>query len=120
MNKNREIGIRGEKLAEEFFQKKGFDLITRNYRTPYGEIDLVIRNQCELIFVEVKTRTNLSYGYPEMSINDRKSEHLVNSAETYLQEHPEMTLPWRIDVLAINYLSNKHDPIIEWFEDAVG
>jgi putative endonuclease len=75
----------------------------RNERSRYGEIDLLARApDGMLVFVEVKTRTSRSFGYPEEAVDARKLEHLVSAAEAYLLEHPEMDEQgWRIDVIAI-------------------
>lgn len=119
MNRNRKIGLIGEKYAKTFFENRGFEIIAQNVHTQYGEIDLIVSDKKELIFVEVKTRTNLAFGYPETSISLKKTEHLISSAELYLQDHPEISLPWRIDVLAINLDSQDHEPHMEWFENAI-
>ncbi len=97
------IGRWGETTAAEYLSKHGYAILSRNARTRYGEIDLLARApDGVLVFVEVKTRTNRSFGYPEEAVDSRKLGHLISSAEAYLQEHPELDAPgWRIDVIAI-------------------
>lgn len=101
------IGRWGEATAAEYLSKRGYDILGRNARTRYGEIDLLARApEGMLVFVEVKTRTSRSFGYPEEAVDARKLGHLVSSAEAYLLEHPEMEAGpdgagWRIDVIAI-------------------
>lgn len=119
MSKNVVIGRRGEQWVKTFFENKGYEIIAENVHTLYGEIDLIIRLNTELIFVEVKSRTNLSYGFPESAISKTKLEHMVNSAEAFLADHPEITCPWRIDVVALNFDPKKHEPEMEWFENVV-
>lgn len=113
------IGKWGEDTAVQFLLKKGLRLIARNVRTPYGEIDLVMMDESGLVFVEVKTRTNNSFGFPEEAITFRKREHLIQSAGAYLQAHAELPDTWRIDVIAIRGKPSQLDPEIEWFQNAV-
>ena len=75
--------------------------MSRNWRSPYGEIDLIASHDEVVVFVEVKTRKSKSFGPPEISITPRKAEHMRNCAEYYIQQHPELTNDWRIDVITI-------------------
>ncbi len=126
MSKTRqELGRWGENLAAEYFLEHGFAIIARNLRTPYGEIDLIAQqpeqiNEKEIItvFVEVKTRTSHSFGYPEESITPQKRENLISAVEHYLQENPDLGGLWRIDVIAIEQFPNR-DPVISHFENAI-
>lgn len=95
------LGRRGETQAAEFLAKKGYRLIDRNVRTEYGEIDLIVLQTEMLVFVEVKTRRNQRYGRPEEAINPNKLQRMVDSAQAYLQEHPQYTQNWRIDVVSV-------------------
>ncbi len=97
------IGRWGENVAAAFLEQRGYHVIERNVRTRQGEIDLVARQETGgLVFVEVKTRTNDSFGLPEEAVDDRKLEHIFLAAEAYLQAHPDLAeQDWRIDVIAI-------------------
>lgn len=119
MTRQQSIGRWGENLAAEFFTKQGWEIIARNERTPYGELDLIARCNEGLVFVEVKTRTSDTYGLPETAITPRKRAHLIDAAEHYLQAHPELAGDWRIDVVAISGSPAHSNPQIEWFENAV-
>lgn len=90
-----------------------------NARTEHGEIDIIARQEQALVFIEVKTRTNLAYGLPEHSITAQKQAHLIHSATTWLVEHPELDgLDWRIDVIAV--LKQKDSAVqIKHFENAL-
>ena len=121
----KELGKWGEQLAADFLIKQGYSIIARNARTPYGELDLVAQQLSEhnlgemtTVFVEVKTRSSQTFGYPEESITPSKQEHLISAALHYLQEHPELDQDWRIDVIAIERYKNL-DPIIHHFENAL-
>lgn len=86
---NRRIGGRGEDLAAEWLARKGHEVLERNYRTRYGEIDLVTRHGDTLVFVEVKTRRGTGYGDPLEAITERKRGQVRHMAEQYLAERDE-------------------------------
>ena len=113
------LGRWGEAQAEKFLLAQGYSLIEKNWRTGYGEIDLIVKDEATLVFVEVKTRTTSTYGYPEKSITPKKQEHLIAAAQAYLQENPHLILDWRIDVVAIRKLSESSVPEIIHFENAI-
>ena len=95
------------------------EILARNLRTPYGEIDLVAQTEGSLVFVEVKTRSTDDYGHPETSITPQKREHLIASAQAYMQESPDPVSNWRIDVIAIRKLKSTSPPEIIHFENAI-
>ena len=95
------LGHLGESIAAAYLEKKGYTILDRNLRTPYGEIDLIAGHAESIIFIEVKTRASKSLGPPEISITPRKAEHMRCAAEYYIQQHPELINDWRIDVLTI-------------------
>jgi len=111
-----EIGTWGETEAEKYFTKLGLKLIQKNYRTRFGEIDLIMQDGDEYVFVEVKTRTTPSFGFPEEAVNDEKIDHLTEAAEKYLETHPEIE-EWRMDVLAIIGKPGMTNPQIEWYKN---
>ncbi len=113
------LGSWGEKIAEDYLTQQGLQVLLRNYRTPYGEIDLVMQDQELVVFVEVKTRTNLKFGNPEESITVRKKERMLRCAEACLQDHPEWGPNYRIDVMAVFGRPVDTAPQILWFENAV-
>jgi len=103
MNTTRqELGRWGEARAAQYLIAKGYTVLDRNIRTPYGEIDLVVKDREVLVFVEVKTRRGRAFGNAEESITEKKLQHMIESAEAYLQEHLEHSGDWRIDVIAIH------------------
>lgn len=113
------IGKWGEDLAVRYLEEKGLRLVARNERTEFGEIDLIMMDEADLIFFEVKTRTTSAFGLPEEAISARKREHLIHSAEAYLQSHEGLPNSWRIDVIAIRGNPFVGDPEIEWFQNAI-
>lgn len=84
--KNR-IGKFGQKIAIYYLKKKGYRIIAENIYFRSGEIDILSEKYDVLRFIEVKTRTNIEYGYPEESISKRKLEHLKKAIYAYILEN---------------------------------
>ena len=110
------LGSEGEDLAVRFLQKKGYRIVARNYKTPVGEIDIIARDGDTIVFIEVKTRTDISFGYPFEAVNKRKRQKLKNLALLYLKRQGKES-PVRFDVISIFCMDNgKKD--IEHIKDA--
>jgi len=116
MNHNQRIGKWGEDVATEHLTQKGYEIVARNVRTPYGEIDIIAKQRDDIIFVEVKTRTSNTMGLPEEAITSRKREHMLAAADHYAAEN-EID-HWQIDVIAIEG-KPESTPKITHFENAI-
>lgn len=114
-----ETGKWGEDIALEFLLGKGYQLVERNFRSPDGEIDLIVMKGSELVFVEVKTRRNRDFGSPEEAVDDQKLEHLEGAAGWYIQQHAEFEDNWHLDVISVIGASGCTAPEIEWFENVI-
>lgn len=97
----RELGLKGESIAENYLKKKGYKIIKRNFHTRYGEIDIICEKNDTLIFVEVKTRRSITYGTPEEAITLRKIEHLKKAALIYTEQAKRFYKELRFDVIGI-------------------
>ncbi len=117
MGRNQVLGRWGEEAAARYLAARGFRILGRNLRTPYGEIDLLARQGGQLVFVEVKTRTSRAFGYPEEAVTARKQAHLLAAAQHYLQAHPELPADWRVDVVAVYRPAADLPPEITHFEN---
>lgn len=117
MTRNISFGKWGEEQAADFLEKRGVCIIGKNIRTKYGEIDLIGRLDDICIFIEVKTRSTNDFGMPEDAVTQVKLNHIYQSAQAYLQDHPESGNDWRIDVIAIQTTSGNIPPTITWFEN---
>ena len=96
-----EIGKIGEDLAAKYIQSVGYTIIERNFAATQGEIDIVARDKKELVFIEVKTRTNTLYGKPIEAVNNPKQKHLISTAKYYLySKHLENEFV-RLDVIEV-------------------
>ena len=79
---NLETGKKGEGIAREFLEKKGYKIIEQNYKTKYGEIDLLVRHGKETVLVEVRTKIGENFGTPEESLTKKKLRKLWFNAQT--------------------------------------
>lgn len=109
----KEFGDRGEYLAKIFLEQKGFVFIRANYRCKYGEIDLIMQENDEIVFIEVKTRTFHSakkYGRGIYRIDAEKKTHIMRSSRTFIREEPRLCtgLVARYDTVEL-YMDSKSD-----------
>ena len=95
------LGALGETVAAAHLEAQGLNVVDRNFRTRYGEVDLIAEDSGTLVFVEVKTRRSLAFGAPEESVTPRKRARLAKVAAAYLQLHGLEQRNWRIDVVGV-------------------
>lgn len=100
-NARTRTGAFGEELATRFLASRGMSVAARNYRTRFGEIDIVARDADCLAFVEVRTRRGTAFGTAEESITLTKRRHMAMAALQYLQDQRLEQQPWRVDVVTI-------------------
>ena len=114
-----EVGKLGEKAAQKFLKKRGYRIRETGFRCRRGEIDIVAEKKDCLVFVEVRTKSNLDFGSPEESITQTKKERLIASALTYTTTHQDIPALWRIDVVAIELDEKGKPKRIELIENAI-
>lgn len=131
MSKSRQsLGRWGEAQAAEYLVSKGYQILERNTRTQYGEIDLIAYQRGDIaclegtdegtpVFVEVKTRASKTFGFPEESITVRKKTHMLSAAQSYLQDHPDLVGNWRIDVISVQRYSSRGQAVFHHFENVI-
>ena len=101
-------GAAGEVMAARYLRKKGYTLIAANYRTRFGEIDIIAADKKYIAFVEVKLRSGAAIYTPEEAVTPLKQQKIVKAAMQYLQLHPSDLQP-RFDVIAI--VADDRDPM---------
>ena len=94
------IGRLGEQQAAAFFARGGYKILARNYRTRYGEIDLICADAQYVVFVEVKARTGDRFGAPREAVTHAKQQKIIRTAQQWLMEHPTDRQP-RFDVAEV-------------------
>ncbi len=91
-----------------FLKNKGYVILEQNFTCRQGEIDIVCLDKKEIVFVEVKTRTNTKYGFPSEAVNYYKKKHLYNSAKYYVYLNNLHNEFIRFDVIEIFFNKNTH------------
>ena len=115
----RELGDRGEALAGELLQRRGWEILHRNFRAGHKEVDLVARRGEVVAFVEVKTRLARSYGHPLEAIDPRKRREVETVAAVWIQEHGSPRDVYRFDAIAVTFAADG-SPLLQHVEDAWG
>ncbi|HGJ64241.1 TPA: YraN family protein [bacterium] len=114
----KQVGDKGEDIASDFLTKKGYEVIQRNYRCRFGEIDIIAEHDGTIIFVEVKTRHTASFGMPQEAITASKIRKISKTAVLYVQERALIDHACRFDVIAITYPKYSLEPNILHIENA--
>ncbi|NLX18869.1 MAG: YraN family protein [Desulfobulbus sp.] len=96
-----DVGRYGEELALRFLKRQGYQIVARNYRKAFGEVDIIAQFKETLVFVEVKTRQSARFGTPFEAVGFRKQRQLSRIAQDYLQFHGSVEVSARFDVVAV-------------------
>ncbi len=97
------LGKRGEARAESYLRKSGCNIISRNYRRRFGEIDLIYLDAGTLAFGEVKSRQTYRYGTPSEAVTPQKVRKIIITASQFLQENQSFQdAPVRFDIICIS------------------
>lgn len=94
-------GLIGEQQAAEYLQARGHEVLERRWRSRHGELDLITRDQRQLVAVEVKTRRGIGYGHPFEAVTDAKLRRLYLLLREYAAEHGLLRVPRRVDVVSV-------------------
>ncbi|HVZ12135.1 MAG TPA: YraN family protein [Patescibacteria group bacterium] len=113
------IAVQGEDIACDYIRGKGYQIIERNFRKKYEEIDIIAVHDNTLVFIEVKTRTSTAYGTPFDGISPYKVRHLVQLAQFYKLTHDGLPDFMRIDAIGI-VLSDGKVSSLEHLENISG
>ncbi len=96
------LGLEGEAIAAGELERLGYQILSRRYRSRFGEIDLIARDEATVVFVEVKTKTDSKFGDPAEMVTSQKQRRLVSMAEEYVSGHALHSTPCRFDVVAVD------------------
>ncbi len=109
----------GEELAAKHLTTKGYELLCKNFRIKNGEIDLIMRTDTHLVFVEVKTRRFHSIDAALQTVNYRKRLHISKTALVYINRNPDFAkLQTRFDIVVVFYDERTNTYGINHFPDA--
>ena len=115
MRGNISKGRLGEQKAVNYLIAKGYRIIDTNYRTKMGEIDIIATIHDILIFIEVKSRTNIDYGYPYEAVDWRKQNKIIKVSYAYIKQKGFYDYQIRYDIIEV-YFGKK--PVIRHIENA--
>lgn len=106
------IGEQAEQRSRDHLVKQGLQFIDRNYQCRHGEIDLIMRDNDTLVFIEVRYRKNAQFGGAAASVDFRKQQRIIATAEHYIQHQRQIATAYRFDVVAIS------SEQLDWITDA--
>ena len=113
---SRQIGARMESTARTFLEREGLRFVEGNFRSRFGEIDLIMRDGDAIVFVEVRHRKSSRFGTAASTVDRRKQRKLIRAAQYYLHRHPRLIEGrCRFDVIAT---STQRGQIDRWIRDA--
>lgn len=120
-NHNKDLGIRGESAAACFLEKRGYEVMERNWRCPAGEVDIIARDDDgSIVFVEVKTRSGVERGFPAEAVTPARRKRYEKIAGYYLSDHIFEDVRVRFDIIGILTMAAQHRAYIRHHIDAFG
>ena len=119
MNKKYNVGRKGEKIATEYLRKQGYDILENNFRGVKGEIDIIAKEDDELVFIEVKTRSNNMYGLPREAIDKAKLMRIYQTSLSYIYSKHIENYSIRYDAIEIYLDKNQECRKIEHLKEII-
>ncbi len=107
-------GAQAEQLAAQFLQQQGLKLVAQNYRSRFGEIDLIMQDGTTLVFIEVRLRRNAGFGGAAASIDTHKQQRIIRTAQQYLASLAR-TPPCRFDAVLLDDMQGCN---MQWLKNA--
>lgn len=104
---NLELGKKGETIATQYLQKLDYSIVARNFKCPYGEIDIIAMDKEEMVFVEVKTRCSQKYGEAREAVDKVKKKHIKKASTYYIQKNELEKNFIRFDVVEVYWKNNQ-------------
>jgi putative endonuclease len=108
------LGVQAEQIAARYLLQQGLKLIAQNYRSRFGEIDLIMLHETTVVFIEVRLRSNASFGGAAASIDARKRKRIINTAQLYLASLV-LVPPCRFDAILLDDIHGKN---MRWLKNA--
>jgi putative endonuclease len=112
-----QVGKQAEQMAQHFLEKQGLRLVSRNYTCFSGEIDLIMRDKEDIVFIEVRSRSRTDYGHASETIDKHKQRKIIRTATHFLQKNGWLyKVSSRFDIVAIERNAGKCQ--MEWIKNA--
>lgn len=103
----KQFGNAGENLATEYLQKQVYTILEKNFYCKQGEIDIIAKDKNEIVFIEVKSRSNIVFGLPSEAVTKQKMKHILKTARYFLYKNKMINEYIRFDVVEILIKSGK-------------
>ena len=107
--KTKTLGKKGEDIAAAFLEKKGYNILFRNYKCSFGEIDIIAKHKKTLSFIEVKTRSTKKYGLPQEAVTPAKQAKISRVALEFVQRYKMENRAARFDVVSVQSLNDGYE-----------
>ena len=107
--KTKTLGKNGEDIAAAFLEKKGYNILFRNYKCFFGEIDIIAKHKKTLSFIEVKTRSTKKYGLPQEAVTPAKQAKISRVALEFVQRYKMENRAARFDVVSVQSLNDGYE-----------
>ena len=115
MSEHNKLGTNGELMAIKYLKSRGYIIFETNWRDKHKEIDIIALDKDQIVFIEVKTRSNNYFGAPEEAVDIRKQRCLIDAADEYINTN-NIDLEARFDIISV--LVNREYPDIKHIEEA--
>lgn len=115
MADHNDLGKLGEEMATAFLEKKGYEILARNFTYVKAEVDIIAKKDGQLVVVEVKTRNSNFMAGPEITVTKKKQKSIIKAANAYIDENA-LDIETRFDIISI--ILNSKEKIIDHIEDA--
>ncbi|MGA1861650.1 YraN family protein [Deferribacter thermophilus] len=96
------LGKFGENKAAKYLEKQGYQILEKNFKSKYGEIDIIAQKDNQIIFIEVKTRNNKKFGAGFEAVDNRKIEKIIKTANFFITKNNFLDKLIRFDVISID------------------
>jgi len=117
VKKNQALGREGEQIAANYLERQGFQIVAQNFRTRWGELDIVAKKGGEYYFVEVKTRQSLTHGHPTEQLTAYRLQRFQKMTLYYAQKHHLLNQKLHCSLLGIDF--SQGNPQISWLRDII-
>lgn len=112
---SRELGIMAEGLAQQHILKLGYEILATNWHFGHLELDIIARDQNQLVIIEVKARSGIRYEHPSEAVTNSKIKRIVEAADAYIIQN-NIEIETRFDVITVIFVHQKFE--LEHFKDA--
>jgi len=115
---NKDIGVLGESIAEEYLTKMGYIVLDKNFRSKFGEIDIIGKDGNYIAFIEVKSRYGSIYGSPAEAVTLKKQSRIYRTAQLYVLKKRIFKFNFRFDIIEVIFNTNDNDYSVRLIKDA--